>query len=33
MDGELAAGLSEVVAEPARVLTAPAVVERLSHDF
>jgi FAD/FMN-containing dehydrogenase len=33
MDGELAAGLSEVVAEPARVLTAPAVIERLSHDF
>ena len=33
MDGGLAAGLSEVVADPARVLTAPAVVDRLSHDF
>lgn len=32
VDG-LAAGLSEVVADPARVLTAPAVVDRLSHDF
>lgn len=29
----LAAGLSEVVGDPARVLTAPAVVDRLSHDF
>jgi FAD/FMN-containing dehydrogenase len=29
----LAAGLSEVVADPARVLTAPAVLDRLSHDF
>src|SRR5271157_2559356 len=27
------AGLSEVVADPARVLTAPAVLDRLSHDF
>jgi FAD/FMN-containing dehydrogenase len=29
----IAAGLSEVVADPARVLTAPAVLDRLSHDF
>jgi FAD/FMN-containing dehydrogenase len=29
----LAAGLSEVVADPARILTAPAVIDRLSHDF
>jgi FAD/FMN-containing dehydrogenase len=29
----LAAGLSEVVADPARVMTAPAVLDRLSHDF
>jgi FAD/FMN-containing dehydrogenase len=29
----LAAGLSEVIGDPARVLTAPAVVERLSKDF
>ena len=29
----LAAGLSEVVGDAARVLTAPAVVDRLSHDF
>ena len=29
----LAAGLSEVVADPARVLTAPTVLDRLSHDF
>jgi len=32
VDG-LAAGLSEVVADPARVLTAPALLDRLSHDF
>lgn len=32
LDG-LAAGLSEIVSDPARVLTAPAVVDRLSHDF
>src|SRR6266568_3720027 len=32
VDG-LAAALSEIVADPARVLTAPAVVDRLSHDF
>ena len=30
---ELAAGLSEVIGDSARVLTAPAVVDRLSHDF
>src|SRR5271168_4474922 len=30
---EIAAGLSEVIADPARVLTAPAVLDRLSHDF
>jgi FAD/FMN-containing dehydrogenase len=29
----LAAGLSEVVGDAARVLTAPAVLDRLSHDF
>jgi len=29
----LAAGLRELVADPARVLTAPAVLDRLSHDF
>jgi len=33
MHSGLAAGLSEVVADPTRVLTAPAVVDRLSHDF
>jgi FAD/FMN-containing dehydrogenase len=32
IDG-LAAGLSSIVADPARVLTAPAVLDRLSHDF
>src|SRR5580704_3301699 len=31
LDG-IAAGLSEIV-DPARVLTAPAVLDRLSHDF
>jgi FAD/FMN-containing dehydrogenase len=30
---ELAAGLSEVIGDPSRVLTAPAVLDRLSHDF
>ena len=30
---ELAAGLSELIADPGRVITAPAVVERLSKDF
>ena len=29
----LAAELSELIADPARVLTAPAVLDRLSHDF
>ncbi len=29
----LAAELSQIVADPARVLTAPAVLDRLSHDF
>ena len=29
----VAAELSQVVADPARVLTAPAVLDRLSHDF
>jgi FAD/FMN-containing dehydrogenase len=29
----IATGLSEVIADPARVLTAPAVLDRLSHDF
>src|SRR5215469_8217434 len=33
MHAGLAAGLSSVVCDPARVLTAPAVIERLSHDF
>lgn len=33
MKDELAAGLSSIVADPARVLTAPAVLDRLSHDF
>ena len=33
MYDRLAEGLSAVVADPARVLTAPAVLERLSHDF
>jgi len=33
MSESLAAGLSEVIGDPARVLTAPAVVERLSKDF
>lgn len=32
VDG-LAAGLSAVVGDAARVLTAPAVVDRLSHDL
>jgi len=32
MHERLAEGLSQIV-EPARVLTAPAVIERLSHDF
>ncbi len=31
-DGVVAA-LSQVVADPARVITAPAVLDRLSHDF
>jgi FAD/FMN-containing dehydrogenase len=33
MVDELAAALSQVVGDPARVLAAPAVVDRLSHDF
>ena len=33
MREELAAELSELIADPARVLTAPAVIDRLSHDF
>src|ERR1017187_6724459 len=33
MVAELAAGLSKVVADPARVLTSPTVVDPLSHDF
>jgi len=33
MRDTLAAELSQVVADPARVLTAPAVLDRLSHDF
>jgi FAD/FMN-containing dehydrogenase len=30
---ELASALSEILRDPARVLTAPAVLDRLSHDF
>src|SRR5580698_10051512 len=33
MPDEIAAGLSEVLRDPARVITAPAVLDRLSHDF
>jgi FAD/FMN-containing dehydrogenase len=33
MADKLAAGLSEVIGDAARVLTAPAVLDRLSHDF
>jgi len=33
MHDGLAAGLSEAIADSARVLTAPAVLDRLSHDF
>jgi FAD/FMN-containing dehydrogenase len=33
MQEGIAAALSQVIADPARVLTAPAVLDRLSHDF
>jgi FAD/FMN-containing dehydrogenase len=33
MAADFAAELSQVVADPARVLSAPAVLDRLSHDF
>src|SRR5579859_4705843 len=33
MQSEIAAALSEVVKDSARVLTAPQVLDRLSHDF
>jgi FAD/FMN-containing dehydrogenase len=33
MVSQLAAELSTIVADPARVLTAPTVLDRLSHDF
>ncbi len=33
MHENLAAGLSEILGDPARVLTEPAVLDRLSHDF
>jgi FAD/FMN-containing dehydrogenase len=33
MQDGIAAKLSEVIADPARILTAPAVLDRLSHDF
>jgi FAD/FMN-containing dehydrogenase len=33
MQDGIAAELSQVIADPARVLTAPAVLDRLSHDF
>jgi FAD/FMN-containing dehydrogenase len=32
LDG-IAAGLSEIISDPARVVTAPAILDRLSHDF
>jgi FAD/FMN-containing dehydrogenase len=33
MQAEAAADLSTLIADPARVLTSPAVLDRLSHDF
>ena len=33
MQDGIVAGLSSILADPARVLTAPAVLDRLSHDF
>src|ERR1700756_5565346 len=33
MQDGIAAALSQVITDPARVLTAPAVLDRLSHDF
>ncbi len=33
MQDGIAAGLSQLIADPARVFTAPAVLDRLSHDF
>lgn len=33
MNDTLAAGLSQIITDPARVLTAPVVLDRLSHDF
>jgi FAD/FMN-containing dehydrogenase len=33
MSESLAAGLSEVIGDPVRILTAPALIERLSKDF
>jgi FAD/FMN-containing dehydrogenase len=33
MQDGIAAALSQLMADPARVLTAPAVLDRLSHDF
>src|ERR1039457_3951375 len=33
MRERIVAELSQIVADPARVLTAPAVLDRLSHDF
>jgi FAD/FMN-containing dehydrogenase len=33
MQDGIAAALSQVIADPARVITAPAVLDRLSHDF
>src|ERR1700691_4590873 len=33
MHDRLAEGLSTIIENPARILTAPAVIERLSHDF
>ena len=33
MQDGIAAALSQLIADPARVLTAPATLDRLSHDF
>jgi len=33
MQADIAAGLSQLVADAGRVITAPAVLDRLSHDF
>jgi FAD/FMN-containing dehydrogenase len=33
MQADIAAGLSQLIADAARVITAPAILDRLSHDF